>query len=178
MSERAPDPVDDLLVMRAQDGDRGSMEELVRRWHRRLWTHAYRLAGSSDAAWDVTQQAWMAIIKGFGHLDDPSRFRAWAYRIVSNKAMDQIATRQPGARPDAAPHDGPARQERAAILRELLGRLVPDKRALLILYYLEGLTVSELAFVLRTPEGTIKSRLHAARTEFKRLWQQESGGAK
>jgi RNA polymerase sigma-70 factor, ECF subfamily len=178
MSERAPDPVDDLLVMRAQEGDRRSMEELVRRWQRRLWAHAYRLTGTSDAAWDVTQQAWMAIITGLGRLGDPSRFRAWAYRIVSNKAMDQLASRRGSAEPEAATADRPARQEHTAILRELLDRIEPDKKALLVLYYLEGLKVSELAFVLRTTEGTVKSRLHAARAEFRKLWQQESGGTK
>jgi RNA polymerase sigma-70 factor (ECF subfamily) len=68
MSDSAPDPVDDLLVMQAQDGDRGSMEELVRRWQRRLWAYAYQLTGTSDGAWDVTQQAWMAVIKGLGRL--------------------------------------------------------------------------------------------------------------
>ena len=177
MSDSASDPVDDLLVMRAQDGDRRSMEELVRRWQRRLWAHAYRLTGTSDAAWDVTQQTWMAIIKGLGRLGDPSRFRAWAYRIVSNKAMDHIASRRPRAEPEAATNNGSARQEHTAILRELLDRLGPDKRALLVLYYLDGLSVSELAFVLRTAEGTVKSRLHAARAEFRKLWQQESGGA-
>jgi DNA-directed RNA polymerase specialized sigma24 family protein len=108
MRDSASDPIDDLLVMQAQDGDRKSMEELVRRWQRRLWAHAYRLTGTSDAAWDVTQEAWMAII----------------------------------------------------------------------LYYVEGLSVSELAFALRTAEGTVKSRLHAARAEFRELWHRESGGTR
>jgi RNA polymerase sigma-70 factor (ECF subfamily) len=174
MRDRSSDPVDDLLVMQAQDGDRRSMEELVRRWQRRLWAHAYRLTGTSDAAWDVTQQAWVAIIKGLGRLGDASRFRAWAYRIVSNKAMDHIASRRPGAQREAVIMSGSARQEHAAMLREALGRLEPEKKALLVLYYLEGLSVSELAFVLRTAEGTVKSRLHAARAEFRRLWRGES----
>lgn len=61
--------------MRRQDGDRKSMEELVRRWQRRLWAHAYRLTGTSDTAWEATQQAWIATIKGLCRLADPSRCR-------------------------------------------------------------------------------------------------------
>jgi len=53
MTNSGSDPVDDLRVMQAQDGDRRSMEALVRRWQKRLWTHAYRLTGSSDVAWDT-----------------------------------------------------------------------------------------------------------------------------
>ncbi len=175
MTNRDSDPVDDLLVMQAQDGDARSMEALVRRWQKRLWTHAYRLTGRSEAAWDITQQSWLAIIKGLHRLHDPSRFRAWAYRIVANKAMDHLKV--------AASHDAasngpspqrPPRQESRAVLRDLLQRLDPDKRAVLVLYYLEGLTISEIGFVLGIPPGTVKSRLHASRAELKRLWQENT----
>jgi DNA-directed RNA polymerase specialized sigma24 family protein len=51
--------------------------------------------------------------------------------------------------------------------------LAPDKQAILVLYYVEGLTVPELGFVFGIPPGTVKSRLHASREELKRLWQQD-----
>jgi RNA polymerase sigma-70 factor (ECF subfamily) len=175
MTNSGSDPVDDLLVMQAQDGDRRSMEELVRRWQRRLWTHAYRLTASSDVAWDITQQAWMGIIKGLNRLHDPAGFKAWAYRIVANKAIDHLKSRAPSdPASDWAPEHGAPRQERSAILRNVLRKLGPDKQAILVLYYLEGLTVPELAFVLGIPQGTVKSRLHASRAELKRLWQQDA----
>ncbi len=177
MNSRSPDPVDDLLVMQAQDGDRRSMDELVRRWQRRLWAHAYRLTGRTDAAWDVTQQAWVAIVKGLRKLHDPASFRAWAYRIVANKAADHVKSRPPDDGVGEAAEQRPADQEGGAILRELMGRLAPEKRHILVLYYVEGLTIPELAFVLRVPDGTVKSRLYAAREEFKRLWAARSGEA-
>ncbi len=173
MTNSVSDPVDDLLVMQAQDGDGRSMEALVRRWQKRLWTHAYRLTGRSDAAWDITQQSWLAIIKGLGRLNDPASFKAWAYRIVANKAIDHIKSQGPVAPPpDEPPHQGVPRQESRVILHDLLRRLEPEKQALLVLYYFEGLTVSEISFALRIPEGTVKSRLHASRAELKQLWQQ------
>jgi hypothetical protein len=87
---------------------------------------------------------------------------------------------EPGLDVSGDPHERIIRLHRILCtpLLELLDRLEPEKRALLVLYYIEGLSVSELAFVLRTAEGTVKSRLHTARTEFRQLWHRESGGAK
>lgn len=177
MTNSGSDPVDDLLVMQAQQGDRQAFETIVRRWQKRLWTHAYRLAASSDAAWDITQEAWIAIVKGLRSLRDPAMFRLWAYRIVSNKSMDYLKSRpRHDAASGATPESERPPQECTAILRQVLDRLEPNKKLILVLYYIEGLTLAELAFVLGVPEGTIKSRLHASCNAFKLLWQRHAGG--
>ena len=90
MQDKRSQIEDELLVMDAQTGDRSAMEALVRRWQKRLWLHALRLTGDREAAWDVTQQAWLGIVKGLRRLRDPARFRAWAYRIISNESADWI----------------------------------------------------------------------------------------
>ena len=90
MHDRRSQIEDELLVLDAQDGDSTAMEALVGRWQKRLWHHALRLTGDRDAAWDVTQQAWLGIVKGLQKLHDPANFRAWAYRITANKSADWI----------------------------------------------------------------------------------------
>ena len=179
MKVTAQQLVDELLVMRCQDGDADAMRELVSRWQRPLWRYAYRLTGREDAAWDAVQDAWLAVIRGLRRLDDPRRFRQWAYRIVTNKAADWIRKRQrrrkfrkglEAAPPPAAADNGAAEDVRAAL------RLLPRRqRVLLTLRYLEGLNVGEIASVLRVPTGTVKSRLHGARKELKRLLRPRSG---
>jgi RNA polymerase sigma-70 factor (ECF subfamily) len=82
--------IDEILVIDCQAGSARALDALVSRWHRRLWQHAYRLVGDTDAAWDVTQQSWLAIIKGLRKLREPSYFKAWAYRITTSKAVDWI----------------------------------------------------------------------------------------
>jgi len=173
-----PDPrdslTDELLVMDAQDGDRRAMDRLIRRWQKRLWAHAYRLTGDHDAAWDVTQDGWMAVIKGLGRLHDHARFKPWAYRIVTNKAMDWLK-RRPAPRP--LPAQPPGRQpepDSDETLSRLLGRLAPARRAVLALYYLDDLSIAEIGAVLRIPTGTVKSRLHHARNELRDLWQRQA----
>ena len=79
-----------LLVMDAQDGDAGAMDKLVSHWQKRLWQHAFRLTSDSQAAWDITQQSWVGIVKGLRKLHDAANFKAWAYKITTNKSIDWI----------------------------------------------------------------------------------------
>jgi RNA polymerase sigma-70 factor, ECF subfamily len=169
--------MDEILVLDCQSGSLGALEALVSRWQKRLWRHAYCLTGDAEAAWDVTQESWLGIIRGIGGLGDPARFPDWAFRIVSHKASDWLRqrkkTRQPGEGEleDQSVGDGPHRSETAIDLFSVLLRLPADHRSVLSLYYIEGFGIAEVASSLGIPEGTVKSRLHSARAAFKTLWQ-------
>jgi RNA polymerase sigma-70 factor, ECF subfamily len=91
MQSSAEHIVDQILVMDAQIGRREAFEMLVSRWQKRLWRYAYNLIGRTEAAWDITQESWLDIVRGLGRLKDPAKFGAWAYRIVSNKARDWLS---------------------------------------------------------------------------------------
>ena len=77
--------VDEILVMDCQAGSVKAMEILVSRWQKRLWQYAYKLTGNAEASWDITQESWLSIIKGIRKLRDPAYFKAWAYKITTNK---------------------------------------------------------------------------------------------
>jgi RNA polymerase sigma-70 factor, ECF subfamily len=167
---------DHLLVMDAQDGDRKALEQLVRRWQKRLWQHAYRLTADPQAAWDVTQQSWLGILKGLRKLHDPARFKAWAYRITTNKAFDWIKKQNARKEIPIESIADPCRQEKAESgIWELLQTLDLKKRTVLCLYYYEQLNVAEISAALKIPKGTVKSRLANARSELKKLWQHDFG---
>jgi RNA polymerase sigma-70 factor (ECF subfamily) len=170
---------DQLLVMDAQDGSAEAMNRLVDRWQRRLWLHALRLTGDEDAAWDVVQQTWLAIVRGLRRLEDAARFPAWAFRIVTHKASDWLRRRKTtpvtlaeGADRNAAAERG---SDDSSGLHELLGMMDAAQSALLWLRYFERFTTHEISTVLGVPAGTVKSRLSAARAELKRLWQTHYG---
>lgn len=166
---------DQLLVMDAQDGDAKAMEELVRRWQKRLWRHAYRMTFDHEAAWDITQESWIGIIKGLRKLHDPARFRAWAYSITTNKTRDWLKKR--GALQEIGIeeiHTYQQKEKKGTGVIELLERLELKKKTVLSLYYFEQLSVSEISEALCIPKGTVKSRLHIAREELKQLWEQDS----
>jgi len=180
MTEYNEPIADELLVMECQDGSPRALERLVGRWQKRLWRYAYRLTGNAEAAWDVTQESWLGVIRGLSRLNDPARFRPWVYQIVTRKADDWIArnTKTRRRRVETSP-EVPERSpgqdgEESDGFRGLLGKLPDHSRTVLALYYLEGLPVAEIARVLAIPKGTVKSRLHTARNEFKALWGQAS----
>ena len=90
MNDPSHQIVDEILVMDCQDGDAGALNVLVSRWQKRLWAHAYRIVHDSEAAWDITQDSWLAIVRGLRKLNDPARFGPWSMQIVANKARDWI----------------------------------------------------------------------------------------
>ena len=163
---------DEILVMDCQSGRVGALEILVSRWQKRLWQYAYGLTGDSEAAWDVTQDSWLGIIRGIRRLNDPARFRSWAYRIVTNKASDWIKRNKALKKADVGDlDDRPHKERKDTGLAELLEKLDIKKRVVLSLYYFEQLSVPEIGTALRIPNGTVKSRLYNARNELKELWQ-------
>jgi len=164
--------IDELLVLDAQSGNSKAMEALVSRWQKRLWHHAYRLTSDNQAAWDVTQQSWIGIIKGLRKLNDPASFKAWAYRITTNKSINWIKKNK------AAKHisidqlgDVQLKEIKEHGVKELLEKLDIRKKTVLMLHYFEQLTIPDISVVLNVPKGTVKSRLHNARKELKELWQ-------
>jgi len=163
---------DQLLVMDAQDGDVKAMEKLVRRWQKRLWSYAYRLTCNKDAAWDITQETWLGIIRGLRKLHDPANFKAWAYKITTNKSIDWIKKRKADKHisiEDVQEHQHEKKKDTG--IKELLEKLDLRKKVVLCLYYFEQLSVPEISTALKIPTGTVKSRLHSARKELKELWQ-------
>ena len=170
---------DELLVMRCQDGDAEAFDALFRRWQPRLSGYARRLAADDTPAADAVQETWLAVVRGLRKLDDPATFRHWVYRIVTNKCADQVrrAVRQrellrqaedearAAGQPDAAPESNVS----VAAVRAAIGRLRPDRRAVLALHYAESQSVADISAILGVPAGTVKSRLHHARQELKRL---------
>lgn len=169
------DIVTAYLVADAKAGNVQSLDRLIRLWATPLRTFVYRQTGSREDLADIMQEVWVAISRGLSRLDDPVRFKHWAYRIARNKSVDWIRKRQTSRalfeevdNPDHVPaeegEDVPAAH---VALRRELSRMPAERRQLLILFYLEELSVTDIARVLGIPEGTVKSRLFHARQALK-----------
>ena len=168
--------VDEILVLDCQSGSVKAMEILVSRWQKRLWQYAYNLTGNVDASWDITQESWLSIIKSLRKLHDPARFRAWAYRITTNKSIDWIRKNKTVKRISIDEiAEQQSSQKKDSGIKELMDKLDIGKKVILSLYYFEQLTIPELSTALKIPKGTVKSRLHNARKELKELYQKHFG---
>ena len=119
---------DEILVLRAQMGEADALAALVQGWQPRLWAFARVLTGDDEAAWDVMQDVWVAMLRDLRRLGAPARFRPWVFRIVRNKSADRIR----GADRDFAkrrfPRKAVKRNRRQTGWRGRPGVRVPDFR--------------------------------------------------
>lgn len=177
MNKQSDKVLDELLVLRVQDGDKKSLAILVTRWHKKLVAYAYGKTQEMEAARDIVQDSWQAIIKGLYALKDPAKFRVWAFRIVNNKAVNWVRERQKerALTNDMDPEElteeyydepdfGP--------IRKVVQQLPEDFRTILTLFYQNEYTVNEISEILGISKGTVKSRLFYARKRVKEIYEE------
>jgi RNA polymerase sigma-70 factor (ECF subfamily) len=168
-----PDPrIDALLAVRCQLGERDAFDELIRRWAQPLRRHVARVAGDGHAADELVQDIWLRVLQAIARLQDPGKFRSWLFGIAHRRLMDELRERygrsiDEAVEPDtlaSEPASGALDREFAAgELERGLSRLPVAERDVLSMFYLEELSLAEVAQSLSVPVGTVKSRLFRAR---------------
>jgi RNA polymerase sigma factor (sigma-70 family) len=166
--------LDEFLVAAARTGDRQAFERLAERWNGKLVAHAWRLTGDREMARDAVQEAWVEIVRGLRRLADERAFPAWAYRIASRRCAKLIGAavrrRALAERTAAEPGSEPA-EPGAAIesrrLRAAIATLSAHQHSAIALFYLEEMSVAEVAVALDVPIGTVKTRLMHARRKLR-----------
>jgi RNA polymerase sigma factor (sigma-70 family) len=156
------------LVQRARGGDTLAMAQLLDR----LAPYVARICGpialSSGA--DAAQETLIAVFRGLGGLSRPEALHGWVRAIAVREAV-RIARRDQGGVPaDLTELPAKGDPQLAADVRDILRRLSPQHRAILVLRDIEGLDEKTVAAVLDVPKGTVKSRLARARTSFRKAW--------
>ena len=166
--------LDEYLVAAARTGDRRAFALLAGRWQGKLLAHAWRLTGEPEAARDAAQAGWVEITRGLRGLQDERAFPAWAFRIVSRRCArqvrDTVRRRELGEVLAREPTDrwaGPAETNDNERLRQAIALLPPDQRSAIALFYLEEMSVAEVAVALTIPAGTVKTRLMHARRKLR-----------
>ena len=152
--------------MSREHDDREVFEHRVQRLLERAAGYAYSLVGNHADAEDAVQEALWKGYRGLPGYDRERPFKGWWFAIVRNCCLDLLRQRRAG--PQTVPvehaHQVAARNTDAAEpLREALARLTPLQREILELRYFGGCSYAELSEALAIPQGTVMSRLHAAR---------------
>jgi RNA polymerase sigma-70 factor, ECF subfamily len=184
-----------MLVRRCVSGDSAAWEEIVQRYHRRIYNICYRFAGSGDDAQDLTQEVFIKMYRTLKSYDiERGAFMTWVTTITRNLLVDHFRKSKqdrmtesldaaPSEHEDAMPlseriADGALTPDASAQSREVketvhhaLQKLSPDLREAVILRDLQDMDYKEIATVLRVPEGTVKSRINRGRAELARLLQ-------
>ena len=168
------------LIALAKQGNGRAFERLALAEERALYRHAARIVGPGADAEDVVQDALISAWKSMRSFEG-TNFRAWLFRIVTNRALDRVRARrrrpelpldppedddiswaEPAAQgPDLA--DIASGREALAVVEQALANVPEEQRAALLLRDVEGFAYEEIALMTGVEVGTVKSRIHRAR---------------
>jgi len=142
----------------------------------RLYRYAVRLCGSKDLAQDAVQDAVSRALEHSDHYDPARPLLPWLLTLVRHSVVDRSRAFDPIRHADDVDSCAPsilaqggdpaevvANAEQTARVEAALARLPIEQRSAVVLFYLEGLTLDEIASAEGVPVGTIKSRLHRGR---------------
>jgi len=162
------------LALRCQSGDAGAFEDLVAVMERPLLYYAASLTGNPDSGLDVLQDVWIKVFRGIRKLKDPGSLRSWLYSITHGIAVDRIRKNYSREQAEKAQledfreaEEPSFADEDAAAIHKALGEIGIKHREVLVLHFLEDLSVTEIAEVVGCFEGTVKSRIHYAKRAMK-----------
>lgn len=180
------------LVQQFKEGDRAAYEEIVRRYQDRVYTLSLRWMRDEQIAREVSQDAFLALYRALPNFRGDAKLSTWIYRVVVNHCKNRKLYRrrrktdhhEPLEGKRAADDDGPSRQlphqgpatdsmlhrsEAEQLVHEALEKLDEEQRAIIVMRDLEDLDYAEIAEILGLARGTVKSRLHRARSQLARV---------
>ncbi|MGE5358134.1 MAG: RNA polymerase sigma factor [Bacteroidales bacterium] len=172
---------DAWIACRCQLGEPGAFDTLVSELERPLFYYVLKLLGNEDAALDVLQEVWVKVFRGIHALRVPEALRPWLYRVARGTALNRVRdddARSQAEEPmtDAGDMAFEAAGDRAGIgaeqifeVHDALDRLERRHREVLVLLFLEGLSVDDIALVVGIPAGTVKSRVYHAKKALRAL---------
>jgi len=176
---------DHALLQGTLDGDEDAFAELVRRYRNQITSYIYRMTNDYDGAVDLAQETFLRVYRAAARYQTTHAFSTYIYRIATNVAISELRKRKrrrlvsltglltsgDGQEPRDfdAPDEHPLQDvslvdsERRQVVKRAISTLPEKYRAPLVLRDVEGKSYDEIAAILRTSEGTVKSRINRAR---------------
>ncbi len=185
MTAPRPDPADELLMLRYQQGERAAFAQLVRRHQTALYNFALRQVRVAQVAEDVVQEAFVRVVQNAADFKHEARFTTWIYTITRNLCIDHLRKRALRKHPSldesrgeegeggptlgeqtADPRASVEREATGTELKERIARAVdtlPDEqREVFLMREIANLPFKEIAEITGVPENTVKSRMRYA----------------
>lgn len=176
---------DHALIEATRTGDEDAFAELVGRYRNQITSYIYRMTNDYDGAVDLAQETFVRLYRAVDRYQTSHAFSTYIYRIATNLAISELRKRKrrrlvsltgffqstDGAEPtEFDPADERPLQdlelvdaERRHAVQRAISTLPEKYRAPLILRDVEGRSYEEIARILQTSEGTVKSRISRAR---------------
>lgn len=174
------------IIRRAQDGDEKAYEIIYKEHYKTAYFYALKVCKNESDAQDIAQEAMLDVRRYLPSLRNPDYFRPWLYQIVAHLCSKMFRkekhVRNNGEitggmgmlireeRQDHMPESLMHFQSDKEVLLHFIDKLPEQQRSVIVLFYLEQFSIKEIAEIMKTPEGTVKSRMATARkTLFKEL---------
>src|SRR5438034_11115084 len=176
---------DHALLEATRAGDEDAFAELMGRYRNQITSYIYRMTNDYDAAVDLAQETFLRVYRAAGRYQTTHAFSTYIYRIATNLAISELRKRRrrrlvsltglvtstegEELRDFDAPDEKPLQDislvdsERKQVVKRAISTLPEKYRAPLVLRDVEGKSYDEIAAILRTSEGTVKSRINRAR---------------
>lgn len=167
------------LVIKLQDGDKSAFEELFELYKVNSVKTAYLLTGNRALADDVVQETFVQCYLKIKDLKNPMQFKTWFFKILTRIAW-RMNTKEKSAVPvenifevlpcsnDESIENNFIKKETSKKIMAAIDNLDYKQRTVVLLYYYKEFSVSEIARIMGCFEGTVKSRLYAARRNLKK----------
>ncbi len=174
--------VEKRLTERAKRGDRDAFAELVEIYKDKIYQLAFRMVGNRQEAEDIAQETFLRVYANLHTYDESYKFSTWIYRIATNLCIDRGRKKRPDFSLDEevegnegldwysrlpskeqTPEEQVVTQELQDTVQEAISKLSPKYRSIIILRYIEDLSLQEISDVLKLPVTTIKTRIHRGR---------------
>jgi RNA polymerase sigma-70 factor (ECF subfamily) len=175
---------DQLPVPQARAGDSAAWDALFRRYQLPLYVYVFELVHEEQASLDIVQETFINAVRHISGLREDRKFGSWLFGIAHQKCVqrwrkqirEEAALEEFGA--DSAefgsgPDDLLISQEKEKEFMNLLNRLPPPQRSVLLLYFIEDFSIEQIADITGAAVGTVKSRLHYAKKALRKLMEKE-----
>ncbi|KEZ47676.1 MULTISPECIES: RNA polymerase sigma factor SigW [Metabacillus] len=169
-------------IKQVKKGDQNAFAEIVDLYKDKIYQLCYRMLGNSHEAEDIAQEAFIRAYVNIHSYDMDKKFSTWLYRIATNLTIDRIRKKKPDYYLDAEvagtegltmysqvaadvalPEDQVATMELQQMIQKEILKL-PDKyRSVIVLKYIDELSLIEISEILNMPIGTVKTRIHRGR---------------
>lgn len=170
---------DQELIIQLKQGNLEALGSLYDQYQRMVYRTALVITNDHEAASDLVQDVFLRLFRFASHIDDQRPLEPWLYRMTVNLAYSWIKRNrrwlQPledfadwlvGSRP--SPSEMVERKDDWDRVQQAVSRLPFQQRVVIVLYYLNDLSLQDIAEIVEVPVGTVKSRLHYGRNALKK----------
>ncbi|UCE00568.1 MAG: sigma-70 family RNA polymerase sigma factor [Chloroflexota bacterium] len=179
MTNAAANPSDHDLILEIQAGSLDALGVIYDRHRRLVYRTALAISNDPEAAADLLQDVFLRLFRFANRVDPERPLEPWLYRVTANQSYTWVKRHQRWTQPleeiaewlssgtKNSPQYITEQDDESMMIQRAIGKLSLPQRVVVVMYYINDLSLNEIAEVLDIPEGTVKSRLHYGRNALK-----------